>query len=1152
VSRTAARRSLPHLLGSLASTLALLAALLVHTTARAALGAALQMQLGNPSNAAADSANHTHYLIQRAQYALDYNDTTHEPNWVAWDLTSDDVGGSGRSPDFYVDPTLPTGFYRVLTTDYSGSGYDRGHMCPSADRTVTSADNQFTFYMSNMVPQSPDNNQGVWASFETYCRTLAAAGNELLITSGPSGLGATTLASGVAVPGYTWKIAVVVPTGAGAAVDRITAATRVIALKIPNIAGVRSNPWQQYITSVAQLETDTGFTFFSALPAAVAATLRTKTDDQSVVGAPRIITQPAAQAVSLGGTATFSVAATGDAPLTYQWSFNGDDIAGATSATLSITNAQAASVGDYAVAVTNALGSVTSNTAALTLGSAADSGSISWDFSSATPSSGLPAGVAGGTVTQGSNNGTTSLLTSVSVASGYTGVSGGNNAGAAARTGALNQTATTGSAYFEFTLTPAAGRQLVVSALSFGTRSTSTGPQAFAIFTSIDHFTTPFASGPLANNSAWTLIAPTFSAFAAPVGTAVTFRLYGYNGTGSPGPSTANWRIDDLKLGVTAVGDSATAPVITRQPGNVTVVAGGSATLTAAATGTPTPTFQWSKDGVAIDGATNATLALPSVTTAQAGAYSVVITNSARSVTSDVATLTVLRRSYAGYYFGSIVAAPGTASPNGGAFVLVIRDDNTGVFLGYERIPAFLSDLPAGGYVDHTRTYVSRDVAVDANGAFDFAATSYIPTSAFRGGVTPGPGSPPSPPLTLARVSIRGGIADNGTLTGQVAGSSTLTATKSADTGATAGFAGFYVAGAASTPAQVLTAISPAGQTFVVAQTSDAIDAGGGTITSAGTAAVATFGQQIVNLSCSTTTGLLTATLPAASGALQTFSGLAETAPAIAGQRLANLSSRAIAGTGDQVAIVGFVIAGLESKTVLVRAIGPTLRTFGVATAVGAPRLDVMSGATLVATNTGWGTAANAAEIAAASPRVGAFALAAGSADSVVLTTLAPGNYTALVSAADGNAGAALVEVYDVSGGTLVQKLSNLSTRAFAGTDDNTLIAGVVVNGSVPKRVLVRAAGPALVQFGLTSALARPQLTLYAGATPIATNTDWNTSADAATLAAAAVRVGAFAFSPTSADSALIINLAPGSYTAQVTGVGGTTGTALIEIYELP
>ena len=245
--------------------------------ARATIGTTLQMQLGNASNATATTTDHAHYLIKRAQYALDYSDNHGEPNWVSWDLTSGDVGSSGRST-FVTDTTLPSGFYEVKTGDYTNSGYDRGHMCPSADRSITVADNNIVFYMSNIIPQAPDNNQGPWASFEAYCRTLANAGNEILITSGPATLGAS-IPSGVAdIGGYTWKIAVVVPTGSGTALSRITSATRVIALKMPNVQGIRSVPWSSYIVSTSSLQTLTGFTFFSALSSSVAMTLRAKVD----------------------------------------------------------------------------------------------------------------------------------------------------------------------------------------------------------------------------------------------------------------------------------------------------------------------------------------------------------------------------------------------------------------------------------------------------------------------------------------------------------------------------------------------------------------------------------------------------------------------------------------------------------------------------------------------------------------------------------------------------------------------------------------------------------------------------------------------------------------------------------------------------------
>jgi DNA/RNA endonuclease G (NUC1) len=249
-------------------------------SATATIGIAHQMLLGNPSNATADTNNHNHFLIQREVQALDYSDTLRQPNWASWHLTAEDIGSSGRSPVFFVDTNLPASFYWVATSDYSGSGYDRGHLCPSADRTDTREHNDETFLMSNIIPQSPDNNQGVWANLETYCRTLAQADNEVLITCGPEGFsGARTASAGlIYIPSNVWKIVVVVPPGSGPTLERITAATRVIAVNIPNIAGVRSDPWQNHLTSVNQLQTNTSFTFFSALDSNLAAVLRAKVD----------------------------------------------------------------------------------------------------------------------------------------------------------------------------------------------------------------------------------------------------------------------------------------------------------------------------------------------------------------------------------------------------------------------------------------------------------------------------------------------------------------------------------------------------------------------------------------------------------------------------------------------------------------------------------------------------------------------------------------------------------------------------------------------------------------------------------------------------------------------------------------------------------
>jgi DNA/RNA endonuclease G (NUC1) len=355
----------------LRAALALSVAVALLPVARATVQQGLQLLLGNPSSAAVDANNHSHYLLDRPQYALDYNDTTHESNWVSWNLTSAD-SLSGRTDAFAADPDLPTTFTAIDQNGYRGSGYDRGHMCPSADRNADLNDNRVTFYMTNMVPQTADNNQGVWASFETYCRSLAASGNELLIISGPSGFGGSTIASGVAIPGYTWKIVLVVPLGAQPAINRINASTRVIAIKIPNIAGVRNNPWAQYITTIAQLESDTGFDFLRAVEAlpggtTLASTLRFKFDGQSLNGAPIITLQPASQSAPVGGNATFTVAANdgGNPPLSYQWFKDDVEIADATSATLSLTNVGAADLGSYSVIISNSVGAVTSNSAAL-------------------------------------------------------------------------------------------------------------------------------------------------------------------------------------------------------------------------------------------------------------------------------------------------------------------------------------------------------------------------------------------------------------------------------------------------------------------------------------------------------------------------------------------------------------------------------------------------------------------------------------------------------------------------------------------------------------------------------------------------------------------------------------------------------------------
>ena len=239
----------------------------------------LQMQLGNPSGATANTNNHDHYLLQRAVEALDFSDNLGEPNWVSWDLTAADLGGSGRNSSFYPDTNLPPNFYYVVSDDYTNVGYDRGHMCPSADRTDTTNDNKLVFRMDNIIPQTDDQNTGPWESLETYTRSFCT-NNEILITCGPSTFdGSRIEPSGKAsIPQYTWKIIVIVPNGSGTALSRITSTTRVITVKMPNITGIHAVKWTNYITSVNRIQADTGFTFFTALSPTIATALRAEVD----------------------------------------------------------------------------------------------------------------------------------------------------------------------------------------------------------------------------------------------------------------------------------------------------------------------------------------------------------------------------------------------------------------------------------------------------------------------------------------------------------------------------------------------------------------------------------------------------------------------------------------------------------------------------------------------------------------------------------------------------------------------------------------------------------------------------------------------------------------------------------------------------------
>jgi endonuclease G len=242
--------------------------------------------LGNPSGAVASTSFPANYLMLKTYYALSYNRDRGTPNWVSWHLGSADMGSASRQDDFRADNTLPSGWYQVQATSYSGSGFDRGHNCPSADRTSSVSANSATFLMTNMIPQAPNNNQQTWNNLEGYGRSLVSAGNEVYIIMGAYGTGGTgsngtvnTIDNGrITVPSRVWKVLVVISNGSND-LSRINTGTRVIAVNTPNINTVSSD-WKQYRTSVDAIESATGYDLLSNVPASVQQVIEARVDNQ--------------------------------------------------------------------------------------------------------------------------------------------------------------------------------------------------------------------------------------------------------------------------------------------------------------------------------------------------------------------------------------------------------------------------------------------------------------------------------------------------------------------------------------------------------------------------------------------------------------------------------------------------------------------------------------------------------------------------------------------------------------------------------------------------------------------------------------------------------------------------------------------------------
>jgi len=237
---------------------------------------------GNPSGATNSITMSENYLIDMKFYTESYSSSRGTPNWVSWHIDASRIGSTGRLDNFASFLDLPSNYYQVQSNSYSGSGFDRGHNCPSGDRTSSTEANSSTFLMPNMIPQAPNNNQKAWASLESYLRAEVQKGFEVYIIMGSYGKGGTgsigfaeTINGGkIVVPKRVWKVAVILPIGNND-LARVTSDTRVLAIDTPNENNISSD-WKSFITTIDAVEKSTSYDLLSKLPTAIQKALQAK------------------------------------------------------------------------------------------------------------------------------------------------------------------------------------------------------------------------------------------------------------------------------------------------------------------------------------------------------------------------------------------------------------------------------------------------------------------------------------------------------------------------------------------------------------------------------------------------------------------------------------------------------------------------------------------------------------------------------------------------------------------------------------------------------------------------------------------------------------------------------------------------------------
>ncbi|HEU5080686.1 MAG TPA: immunoglobulin domain-containing protein [Opitutaceae bacterium] len=818
--------------------------------------------------------------------------------------------------------------------------------------------------------------------------------------------------------------------------------------------------------------------------------------------APSITTQPVAKSVTAGQSASFSVVAAGTGPLTYQWRKNGVNISGTNSSTFSIASTNTGNAGSYSVVVSNSAGSVTSNAVNLTVAPVVVPPSIILQPTAQSVTAGQAASfsvTATGSATltyqwrrngvnvSGATSATLNLANVSNAQAGTYSVVVSNSAGSVTST---NVTLTVNAA----PVGPSITTQPLASSVTAGQTA------SFSV-TATGSATLKYQWAKDGNN----ISGATSSVYTIAVTATGDSGNYSVTVSNSVGSVTST----AVRLNVAA---ALIPPSITAQPTAQSITVGQAASFTVSAIGSPTISYQWKKNGTNVSGATSATFTISNAAQNDSANYTVVVTNGAGSVTSVPASLLV----------NAIVVAPSvTAQPT------------------------------------------AQSVTIGQGAAFSVSATGSAPLnyqwykngSIISGAISPSYNVATTAAGDAGRYSVvisnsAGSVAsDEVTLDVNPAPIAPVITSQPNPQAVTVGDSAFFAITA--TGSQPLTyqwqrngeniggATLP---TFSIASAS-AIDAGNYSVLVTNT--VGTSSSIAVNLTVNP--------IPSAPVANPTPNPTPDPAPettaptsGVGTPKLINISTRSYVGTGGDVMIAGFIIGGTSPKTVLIRASGPALAAFGVPGALTDPTIELHDSKTIIATNDNWGDDAQEKTLLQqAFQATNAFGWVDGSKDAAIVVNLDPGSYTAVVAGKNNATGVALIEAYEVDIPNRNSKLINISTRSTVKTDANVQIAGFIISGDAPKRVVIRASGPALTKYGVGGVLADPVMELHSGETVLAQNNDWDPS-----LRADFQAVGIDNWETGSKDAAIVTTLQPGGYSVIVSGKNGTTGVALVEVFE--